>query len=66
MHDDALGEMVRGVQSRLLGVEIAYGLGKLDIPGLDLSAAKQLASAAAEAIRGGKLGYAILVARRHA
>jgi arsenite methyltransferase len=66
MHDEALGEMVRGVQSRLLGVEIASGLGKLDIPGLDLSAAKQFASAAAEAIRNGKLGYTILVARRTA
>lgn len=66
MHDEALGEMVRGVQSRLLGVEIASGLGKLDIPGLDLSAAKQFASAAAEAVRGGKLGYTILVARRTA
>jgi arsenite methyltransferase len=64
MHDDALGEMVRGVQSRLLGVEIASGLGKLHIPGLDLRAAKQFASAAAEAIHGGKLGYTILVARR--
>ena len=66
MHDEALGEMVRGVQSRLLGVEIASGLGKLDIPGLDLSAAKQFASAAAEAIRGGKLGYTILIAKRRA
>ena len=65
MHDDALGEMVRGVQSRLLSVEIASGLGKLDIPGLDLGAAKQFASVAAEAIRSEKLGYAILVARRH-
>ena len=66
MHDEALGEMMRGVQSRLLGVEIASGLGKLDIPGLDLSAAKQFASAAAEAIRGGKLGYTILIAKRRA
>ena len=66
MHDEALGEMVRGVQSRLLGVEIASGLGKLDIPGLDLSAAKQFARAAAEAIRAGKRGYTILVARRRA
>ena len=61
--NDALAEMVRGVQSRLLGLEIASGLGKLDIPGLDLSTAKRFAAAAAEAIRSGKLGYAILVAR---
>lgn len=62
--DDVLGEMVRDIQSRLLGVEIAFGLGKLHIPGLDLSSAKQFASAAAEAIRGGKLGYCILVSQR--
>ena len=66
MHDEALGEMVRGVQSRLLGVEIASGLGKLDIPNLDLGAAKQFASTAAEAIRGGKLCYTILIAKRGA
>ncbi len=59
----ALAEMVRGVQSRLLGIEIASGLGKLDIPGIDLSAAKKFAEAAAEAIRNGKLGYALLIAR---
>ncbi len=64
LQDDALAEMVRGIQARLLGVEIAYGLGKLNIPGLDLSAAKEFARVAAEAIRGGKLGYAILIARR--
>lgn len=65
-HDDALAEMVRSVQSRLLGVEIAAGLGKLHIPGIDLGAAKQFASAAADAIRGRKLGYTILIAKRHA
>jgi len=65
-HDDALAEMARSVQSRLLGVEIASGLGKLQIPGLDLGAAKQFASAADDAIRGRKLGYTILIAKRGA
>jgi arsenite methyltransferase len=65
-HDDALGEMVRDVQSRLLGMEIATGLGKLQIPGLDLGEAKRFAGAASAAIRQGQLGYAILIARRPA
>ncbi len=66
IHDEALGEMVRDVQSRLLGMEIASGLGKLHIPGIDLSEAKRFSSAAANAIRSGKLGYAVLIARRPA
>lgn len=40
VHNDVLAEMVRDVQSRLLGIEIAKGLGKLQIPGLDLAEAK--------------------------
>lgn len=65
-HDDVLEEMVRGVQSRLLGIEIATGLGKLQIPGLDLAEVKRLANAAANAVRRGALGYAILIARKAA
>ena len=64
IRDDALAEMVRGVQSRLLGIEIATGLGKLRIPGIDLTEAKRFAKAAAEAIHHGQLGYAILIARK--
>lgn len=63
-HNDALEEMVRAVQSRLLGLEIAAGLGKLDLPGMDLTAAKQFATAAVEAIHQGSLGYAVLTAQR--
>ena len=66
IHDDALAEMVRDVRSRLLGMEVATGLGKLRIPGIDLTEARRFAKAAAEAIRHGKLGYAILIARRPA
>ncbi len=65
-HDDVLAEMVHDVQSRLLGIEIATGLGKLQIPGLDLAEAKRLANAAADAVRQGELGYAILIARKPA
>ena len=66
VHDDVLAEMVRDVQSRLLGIEIATGLGKLQIPGLDLAEVKRLANAAANAVRQSALGYAILIARKPA
>ncbi len=63
-HDQALQEMVRQIQTKLLGVEIMAGLKKIDIPGLDLTTAKQMAQAALAAIRQGQLGYAIITARK--
>ena len=63
-HSDALIEMVRQVQTRLLGAEIAVGLKKLDLPGIDFTTAKQFAQAAFEATRKGTLGYAVIVATK--
>jgi len=63
-HDEALVEMVRQVRTKLLGVEIITGLKKLDIPDLDLAAAKQMARSALTAIQNGTLGYAIIAARK--
>jgi len=40
------------------------GLKKLDLPGVDLSTAKQMAQAASIAIRQGTLGYAIICGAR--
>ncbi len=40
------------------------GLDKVDIPGLDLTTAKQMAQAALAAVRQGQLGYAIITARK--
>lgn len=62
-HNDALKEMVREVQSRLLGIEVMTGIGKLQLPGIDLSNAKQFATAAAEAILKRSLEYAVIIAR---
>ncbi len=64
LHDDALLEMVRQVQTKLLGVEIMKGLKKIDLPGLDLTAAKHMAKSAFIAIQQGQLGYAIVTARK--
>ena len=60
-HDHALIDMVRRIQARLLAAEIVTGLRKVDLPGLDLAAAKQMATAALGAIQRGDLGYAIMM-----
>ena len=59
-HDEALLDMVRQVRMKLLGAEIMVGLKKLDLPGVDLTAAKQMAQAALTAIQQGSLGYGIV------
>jgi len=63
-HDNALAEMVRDIQAKLLGVELMTKLKKLDLEGIDFAQAKTLASAAAAAVRAKTLGYAILTADR--
>jgi len=61
-HHDALTEMVHNIRKKLLGAEIMVGLRKLDLPGVDFPAAKQMAMSALTAIQRGQLGYAILCA----
>ena len=63
-HDEALIEMVRQVQTKLLGVEVMKGLKKIDLPGIDFTAAKQMAQAALAAIQQRQLGYALLTAQK--
>jgi arsenite methyltransferase len=63
-HDNALAEMARDIQGKLLGIEIMVRLKKLDLPGADFEQAKQLARAAAKAIEGGLLGYSLIVAEQ--
>jgi len=60
-HDEALAEMAKQVQGRLLGLKLMAGLGKLSLAGADLAQAKQFADAALRAIQDGKLGYALIV-----
>jgi len=61
-HDQALDEMVHQVRGKLLATEVMVGLKKLDLPGVDLVAAKQIANGAQEAIGRGQLGYALITA----
>jgi ubiquinone/menaquinone biosynthesis C-methylase UbiE len=63
-HDEALLRMVNRVRMKLLGAEIMVGLKKLDLPGVDFTAAKQTAQAALTAIQQGSLGYAIICATK--
>lgn len=63
-HDEALIEMVRQVQAKLLATEIMTGLKKIDLPGIDITAAKQMAKAALDAIQNRQLGYAIVLAQK--
>lgn len=63
-HSDSLAEMVRQIQAKLLGAEIAVGLKKLDLPGIDLSSAKRFAHAALEATNSGSLGYVVILATK--
>jgi hypothetical protein len=60
--DGALVEMVHQIQGKLLGLEIAMNLKKLELPGVDLGVAKGVASAALDAIRQGQIGYAMITA----
>ena len=62
--NDTLGELVQDVRAKLLGAELLVKLKKLDLPGVDFEQARRLARSAAEAIREGKLGYALLVGVR--
>ncbi|HUX46272.1 MAG TPA: methyltransferase domain-containing protein [Terracidiphilus sp.] len=63
-HSEALVEMVRQVQGRLLGAEVLAGLEQLSLPGVDFEAARKFAEAALRATRGGALGYLVLIARK--
>jgi SAM-dependent methyltransferase len=62
-HDEALAQMARDIQGRLMGIEIAAKLRKLDLPGVNIDEAKSLARAAANSIREGQLGYTLMAAR---
>jgi arsenite methyltransferase len=64
--NDALREMVDQVRMKLLGAEIMAGLNKLRLPGLDLVAAKRMASSAMAAVKQGELGYVLICAIKKA
>ncbi|MDE3199144.1 MAG: methyltransferase domain-containing protein [Acidobacteriota bacterium] len=62
--DEALAEMVNRAGMRLLGAETMMGLGRLQLPGVDLTEAKSLARAARAAVTQGRLGYGLVIATK--
>ncbi len=62
--DEALMEMVGQIQAKLFATEIMTGLKKIDLPGIDIAAAKRMAKAALDAIQNRQLGYAIVIAQK--
>jgi arsenite methyltransferase len=62
--DGALQDMVDQIRLKLLGAEIMTGLNKLQLPGIDLAAARRMASSAMAAIKEGQLGYALIGATK--
>ncbi len=63
-HDDALGEMVRDIRAKLLGAELLVRLEKLELPGADFEAARQVARAASKAVENGQLGYSLILSKK--
>jgi arsenite methyltransferase len=59
---DALLDMVTDVRRKLLGVELAVGLGRLDLGDLDLEEGKRLARQVVELIEDGVVGYTLITA----
>ena len=63
-HDYALIELVNQMRLRLLAADVMVGLKKLALPGFDFEAAREVAKHALEAIKQGRLGYAIVTASK--
>jgi len=57
--------MVNDVRRKLLGIELAAGLGKLDLGDINLTKGKHLAKRAVELIESGVVGYTLIAARRN-
>jgi arsenite methyltransferase len=63
-HNGALIDFVNQIRTRLLVTEVMVGLNKLGLPGFDIARARDFTRHVLEAIRAGKLGYAILTAAK--
>jgi len=61
---EALLELVNNVRRKLLAIDLAAGLAKLDLGDLDLGEGKRLARTAVELIESGVVGYTLIKARR--
>jgi ubiquinone/menaquinone biosynthesis C-methylase UbiE len=60
----ALQDLMMNVRRKLLGAEIAAGLGKLDLGDLDMEEGKRQAQRGAELIQDGTVSYTLIAARK--
>lgn len=64
-HNEALSNMVRDIQGKLLGTELLVKLKKINLPStIDFEQGKTLARNAAAAIKAQKFGYAVITATK--
>ena len=64
-HDEALTDLVRAIQAKLLGTELLVKLNTITLPDeIDVEQAKTMAKAAATAIQARRFGYAVLTAMK--
>ena len=61
---NTLLEMVNSVRRKTMGIELAIGLGKLDLGEIDLREVKRLLSQAVALIESGQIGYTLIVASK--
>ncbi len=64
-HHEALAQMVKEIRGRLVAAQLLVGLKKLELPDVDLAQAQMVARSAEQAIRDGKLGYALIFGQWH-
>src|SRR6266852_5137366 len=64
-HDEALFDLVRDMQGKLIGMDLLVQINKITLPDeINVEQAKTMAKAAAAAIQARQFGYAIIVATR--
>jgi arsenite methyltransferase len=63
-HNGALLDLANQICTRLLVAEVAMRLNKLALPGLDIATVKDFAQHTINAIKTGKIGYAIMAAAK--
>jgi arsenite methyltransferase len=63
-HDEALAQMVRDIQGRLLAAELMVKLDKMSLPGVDFGEAKTTSACVAGSVRSGLLGYSLVTAQK--
>lgn len=63
-HDDALVEMAEGIRAKLTAARFLVELKRLDLSAADLERGQTTARAAVDAVRAGRLGYAVITATK--